>query len=158
MVRPAAPCCACCAQLAALPAGGVLPCGPTAGPAAAMPTILPSRPRRPQMHTNGYRDGRIPGLASKFLSIVCPVAAALEAQGRRLAVHWGESFELVSRWGSGAGLEGVVGGEGEGEEYRTGTVRWGERYELALWCAGGVLPVGCQCWQWGVGPGLVDWC
>jgi hypothetical protein len=47
------------------------------------------------MHTAGYEDEEIPALVSYFLSVVCPVAQVLAAEGRWLAVHWRESYELL---------------------------------------------------------------
>lgn len=56
------------------------------------------------MHVNGYPDEQKEGVLADFFSAVCPVAAELAARGRRLAVHWADSFEVrrgEARWGCG---------------------------------------------------------
>lgn len=46
------------------------------------------------MHLNGLEDSEKDGYLKRFFGVVCPVATALQAKNRRLAVHWADSGEI----------------------------------------------------------------
>lgn len=83
-------------------------CAVGSAPAAAVPAGLhaaaapPRRRPAPQMHLNGLEDSEKDGFLKKFFGVVCPVAAAFEAKGRRLAVHWADSGEMRRETPAGA--------------------------------------------------------
>ncbi|GAB4814612.1 hypothetical protein N2152v2_001658 [Parachlorella kessleri] len=56
-------------------------------------------------HLNGYQDSDKPALIQRFLSLSCPLAASLAPKGRRLALHFADSSEVLRLLGRGGRME-----------------------------------------------------